>query len=813
MKKSGVIILCLSLFLSLFLIGVISALSCSITTTCAAENTVMKMYGTGNTHGALWNDAGATHYLCCDTTGTHTCDGNNNVVDLSSSSNAHVETPRTSTSNDYTTEVCFGNLRCDHSTASCGSSSIEIFSISDYTNAHIGSVGEFTSTPPYTRICCSEVAPATIYYLCNDSDGGSTDFTTKGTITYESFGNIVTSEDYCEYGLLREKYCSGNSPSTNPHDCSNEGHVCIDGACVTCTPDCTNKNCGSDGCVGSCGTCSSGEFCDVGVCSLDTRNANPYWGLDSGGSFIEITEGVELSTKSDGSFKNNLFYMIIEDSGLSDGAIDFEVFENDLINDDDIRTGGDVVVGSVLGGVAIAVFNVEKSDVIASGWTWDGSEYTYGAEGATLGFYFKVNDDNNLKSDPLDVTEKEDLCRPDITMCSDYNSDKLGSLAQAYCENNNPGAGQCNVDNEECIEGDSSICTWDIGTSSCEPACKQEIACGNNRLDPGEECEIGDTSSTTCPGATISCLDNCMWDKTSCPSICETGGSNGNLEDGEECDFPDLGGLSCITSGRDTFTGGLLGCYDNCLLDVSSCVRCEVDGYCNSDGTCDSYLGECALNCPADCYCGNPTVDPGEECEIGDSGLCEDGTTTKSCESNCMWDVSSCSNPWCDNDGIIETGEECDGSNLGLNADRGVLTCETSGRDTFTGGTLACNNNCLFDLGGCDRIDVDVTPAKVGTCYYQETSTDNCDDGFLSYSWEASWVWALGNEILNYDPTDRALKCEDGSNTIACPAQIQLPFFNLFNLMVTLLVVGIVYYVLNSRGVLKKFKKKKSSKK
>jgi hypothetical protein len=33
-----------------------------------------------------------------------------------------------------------------------------------------------------------------------------------------------------------------------------------------CTPDCTGKNCGDDGCGGSCGTCSGGQVCNSGVC-------------------------------------------------------------------------------------------------------------------------------------------------------------------------------------------------------------------------------------------------------------------------------------------------------------------------------------------------------------------------------------------------------------------------------------------------------------------------------------------------------------------------------------------------------------------
>ncbi|MFH0928726.1 MAG: Ig-like domain-containing protein, partial [Candidatus Aenigmatarchaeota archaeon] len=37
---------------------------------------------------------------------------------------------------------------------------------------------------------------------------------------------------------------------------------------TSCTPNCAGKNCGSDGCGGTCGTCSSDSYCDNGVCRL-----------------------------------------------------------------------------------------------------------------------------------------------------------------------------------------------------------------------------------------------------------------------------------------------------------------------------------------------------------------------------------------------------------------------------------------------------------------------------------------------------------------------------------------------------------------
>ena len=45
-----------------------------------------------------------------------------------------------------------------------------------------------------------------------------------------------------------------------------EGMGCQGDQCV-CVPDCTNKECGDDGCGGNCGFCDKGKFCSAdGVC-------------------------------------------------------------------------------------------------------------------------------------------------------------------------------------------------------------------------------------------------------------------------------------------------------------------------------------------------------------------------------------------------------------------------------------------------------------------------------------------------------------------------------------------------------------------
>ena len=64
------------------------------------------------------------------------------------------------------------------------------------------------------------------------------------------------------------KQCGGDGCGGSCGTCAS-GQVCsANGTCQTsCTPSCSGKQCGSDGCGGTCGTCASGQVCDAnGTC-------------------------------------------------------------------------------------------------------------------------------------------------------------------------------------------------------------------------------------------------------------------------------------------------------------------------------------------------------------------------------------------------------------------------------------------------------------------------------------------------------------------------------------------------------------------
>ena len=84
------------------------------------------------------------------------------------------------------------------------------------------------------------------------------------------------------------------------------GFECTDSTCTKCTPSCEGKQCGDDGCGGSCGTCAGGLTCDpAGQCAACVPScAGKVCGDDGcGGSCGECT--VDCANLPTGPFKLN----------------------------------------------------------------------------------------------------------------------------------------------------------------------------------------------------------------------------------------------------------------------------------------------------------------------------------------------------------------------------------------------------------------------------------------------------------------------------------------------------------------------------
>ena len=268
------------------------------------------------------------------------------------------------------------------------------------------------------------------------------------------------------------------------------------------------------------------------------------------------------------------------------------------------------------------------------------------------------------------------------------------------------------------------------------------------------------------------------------------------------------------------------GISANLFLPDVDCSDPEITCKCSWNGT------ECLFSWSVG-VCGDGIINRGETCDGSEWGpitgcsdfdvFDDDEGALLSCV-DCNFDTSQCTGGTegiC-GDGVVNTGETCDGNPPG-DYDWGSIT-GCSNFDEFTGGTLHCNSNCMFNTIDCTGGNSDDYPSSngLGTCFYYEDTDDNCDDGFLTYSWISNWNWDIDNNFLSdpnggkyvqdppgngwrYDPKRMFERCVDGSNTLTCPAQIQLPFFTWGTFFATIIILGAIYWVWS-------LKKKKTSK-
>ena len=264
--------------------------------------------------------------------------------------------------------------------------------------------------------------------------------------------------------------------------------------------------------------------------------------------------------------------------------------------------------------------------------------------------------------------------------------------------------------------------------------CSKSTTCGNGRIDGSEKCDGRDLNDATCasivgPGSTghLGCLDNCGgYDVSECsaPTTC----GNGSLDAGEICDGELLNSATCESIVGSGSTG-TLKCTTNCAdFDRSACTAAAVCGNdlveagedCDSshfnDKTCESIVGAgskgslictgCKIdssNCSAASTCGNNIVDGMDVCDGSDLNqkTCADivgtgSTGTLGCKDNCSgYDISDCTAASTCGNGVIETGEICDGAKLNDE------TCESQVGHGSTG-RLRCNATCTgFVTDGC----------------------------------------------------------------------------------------------------------------
>ena len=115
---------------------------------------------------------------------------------------------------------------------------------------------------------CKSCVPDCTNKECGDDGCGGSCGDCKTPPSNECQGNIL-------YEYLPDGTCDSNFRCKYTYKTTTCQYGCSNGKCNNCQPACAGKNCGPDGCGGSCGQCSSLEFCNInGICECKYTSCN-----------------------------------------------------------------------------------------------------------------------------------------------------------------------------------------------------------------------------------------------------------------------------------------------------------------------------------------------------------------------------------------------------------------------------------------------------------------------------------------------------------------------------------------------------------
>jgi cysteine-rich repeat protein len=316
-------------------------------------------------------------------------------------------------------------------------------------------------------------------------------------------------------------------------------------------------------------------------------------------------------------------------------------------------------------------------------------------------------------------------------VCDDGNNVDCDGCS-ADCKSNET-CGNCVVDTK-CGE----VCD-DCNTQpgdSCEPDCKGGSGCGNGVLDPNEECDDGNTDSN----------DDCLY--PSCvPNVCGDGVvDSAGPHHHEDCDTAGESSTCNVNCTTPTCGDSIVNAHymppgapgvEQCDNGAANSDSSDCTAHCQiavcGDGLTDTNTEACdtggnSQTCNADCtvpMCGDGKVN-GQFTPPGANGpeQCDDGNTTNGdgCSSTCRFE--HCGN------GIVESGEECDGAPVGGFACSADCHLEKCGNGRLDPGEQ-CDDGNTSDTDDCLSSNPNPTSCKKATCGdgFTDAFREQCDHG------------------------------------------------------------------------------------
>jgi cysteine-rich repeat protein len=620
---------------------------------------------------------------------------------------------------------------------------------------------------------------------CADTDSCTNDYCSGGICEHDNTCECTEDSD-CTGSECRVGTCSGGSCTYTDIDACRDGDECCnpsngcnslnDNDCPTiCGNDvidqsweeCDGSDLGGESCInlgytGGDLSCSSCSF-NVNLCTSPCDLTSAYWSTTS-------------------AFSGNPISLFVEGSSSCNGKIiSFAIWRDRLF-------GAEYVVDAVTD-----IF----SDGASSSWV---TIAPYGGD-STPTYFFRASDGSDIiQSNNLDVTES--VTCPNTYCDSGETCANCPDDCGSCCGNGILDLGE-DCDDSNLVNGDG-----------CSSTCTNEgpPGCGNGIKEGTEQCDDGNTVSGD--GCSATCTDE-MIPPGEC-TITSLAWNQTTAFEGETVRL-NIAGTNCES---ETFSFEVLE-HDGFLNGPDSVIR-EPNPITFSSDSYGTWIAEWQNDDEG--ALGGQTNPPEYyfKVTVGSTG---ESTESSKQDENMLkvfqkevfcFGIDYCSNY------LTQIDCEADLCNVGLNSIPEEIICG-SRYNELTG----CNKNidcgCAWNFysGLCEgKWDLRETCEEeklLGMCSYTENSDDTCeDDGWLVRSLDASWRWDLNNNYpavpagedesnylqdppgtYRYDPDGDSLNCKGKDETFACPAQVQLPFFGFYQLVIAIAVILLIYLTRN----------------
>jgi len=436
----------------------------------------------------------------------------------------------------------------------------------------------------------------------------------------------------------------------------------------SCTPNCSGRECGSDGCTGTCGSCGSGTSCSNGQCVCEPNCSGKQCGPDGcGGSCGSCGSGLEcISNQCECEPNCNGKNCGSDGCGGSCGSCSTgNVCSNTGVcecepNCNGKNCGSDGCGGSC--GTCTSDESCSNNGVCECVPDCSGKECGSNGCGGSCG---TCGADEACSSGTCVST-----CTPDCAG-RDCGDDGCGGSCGTCGTRETCGVnGEC-----ECVPDCLNKNCGSDGCGGTCGTCPNDRACVNNECECVPNCAGKECGDDGCGGSCGSCGsgDSCISNSCQCRPNCSgkecgsdgCGGSCGSCPSGQLCGDSDT--CECIPNCNGKQCGD-----DEC---GGSCGTCGGSESCDSDGQC-----QCEPDCPAGVECGSN----------GCGGTCGSCGVGETCTNGLCACTPDCNGKECGTDGCggscgsCSDGETCNTNNV----------CVTSiSLDGFRDQIIADHNN------------------------------------------------------------------------------------------------------------------------